>query len=112
MSLRGDVAAAGDATAVASVSMTAMTSWPATVAPSACRISTSHACLRCRQLEHHLVGLDVDEVFIARHRFATFLCQLTRVASATDSGNCGTLTSTRIKFLCLSSASRRAFHPS
>ena len=58
-----------------------------------------HARLRRRQLEHDLVGLDVDEILVARHRSPTFLCQLTSVASATDSGNWGTLTSTRIKNL-------------
>ncbi len=47
-----------------------------------------------RHLEDDLVGLEVHEVLVAGVRpLPAFLCHATSVASATDSGNCGTLTS-------------------
>ena len=50
-----------------------------------------HAVGRRRDLQHHLVGLEVGEVLItARSASPGCLCQATRVASATDSGSCGT----------------------
>ena len=44
-----------------------------TVAPSALTISTSTPSPRRRQLEHDLVGLDVDQVLVALHRLAGLL---------------------------------------
>ena len=59
--------------ALASVSMTAITSWPATVEPSALTDLDQHAGAGRRQLEHDLVGLDVDQVLVARDRVARLL---------------------------------------
>jgi hypothetical protein len=52
-----------------------------------------HASGRRWQFQNHFVGFDIDQVFVARDGSPTFLCQVSMVASATDSDSWGTLTS-------------------
>jgi hypothetical protein len=66
----GTVAAAP---ALPSLSMTAITCWPATVAPSPCGSRPARR-LRRGKLEHDLVGLDVDEILVARDRCRPVSC--------------------------------------
>ena len=74
-----------------SLSMTAITSWPVTVAPSPCRISTSTPACGAGSSSTTL-SVSTSTRFSSRATLSpSFLCQLTSVASATDSGNCGTL---------------------
>ena len=60
-----------------------------TVAPFWTFSSTMHAG-RTLHLEDDLVGLEVDEVLVAADRVAGLLVPRDQVASATDSGSCGT----------------------
>ena len=57
-----------------SVSITAMTSCAATVEPSRLADLGEHAGVGRRQLEHDLVGLDVDQVLVALDRVARPSC--------------------------------------
>ena len=58
---------------LASVSICAITSLLATVLPSPLTILTSTPGLRRRRLEHHLVGLDVDQILVALDVIARLL---------------------------------------
>ena len=53
--------------------MVAITSLLATVPPSPLTMLGQHAGLGRRQLQHHLVGLDVDQVLVALHGLARLL---------------------------------------
>jgi hypothetical protein len=76
-----------------SVSMTAMTSLEVTVDPSGRVISTSTPSPGAGNSSTTL-SVSMSMRFSSRLTASpAFLCQLTSVASATDSGNCGTFTS-------------------
>ena len=55
-----------------------------------------HACSRGRQLQYDFICFDIDEVFVTIDMLTLFFFQESRVASATDSDNSGTLISTSI----------------
>ncbi len=83
----------------ASVSMIAMTSCPTTVEPSPFRISASAPDTGAGSSSTTL-SVSTSIRFSSRLTASPgFLCQLTSVASVTDSGSCGTLTSTRMSML-------------
>jgi hypothetical protein len=69
-----DTAAAGDATdADASVSIRAISNDSATVAFN---YFNDDALRRCGQLQHHFIGFDINEVFIAGDGLAYFFVPL------------------------------------
>src|SRR5690349_3653825 len=87
------------ALAFASVSMTAMTSFDVTVAPSGRVISASTPSPGAGSSSTTL-SVSMSIRFSSRLTASPgCLCQLTSVASATDSGSCGTLTSILIGIL-------------
>src|SRR6202040_2522221 len=93
----GGVAVAAVAAPFASLSMTAITSCPATVAPSPFRTSTSTPATGAGNSSTTL-SVSTSTRFSSRSTgWPAFLCQLTSVASAIPSGSCGTLTSTRMR---------------
>ncbi len=84
------------AAAFASVSSTAMMSFDVTVVPSPFSTSTSTPSAGAGSSSTTL-SVSMSMRFSSRLTASpAFLCQLTSVASATDSGSWGTLTSTRI----------------
>src|SRR6476661_5323586 len=86
-------AALVDAAALPSVSITAITSFEVTVDPSGRVISVSTPSPGAGSSSTTL-SVSTSIRFSSRLTASPgFLCQLTSVASATDSGNCGTLTS-------------------
>src|SRR4029453_9573785 len=85
--------AAAAPSALPSVSMTAMTSFDVTVEPSGRVISTSTPSPGDGNSSTTL-SVSTSIRFSSRLTGSpAFLCQLTSVASVTDSGSCGTLTS-------------------
>ena len=89
-------AAAAVAAPLASVSMTAITSLDVTVAPSGFTSSTSTPSPGAGSSSTTL-SVSTSIRFSSRATDSpAFLCQLTSVASDTDSGSCGTFTSMRM----------------
>ena len=89
-------AAAAVAAPLASVSMTAITSFDVTVAPSGFTSSTSTPSPGAGSSSTTL-SVSTSIRFSSRATDSpAFLCQLTSVASDTDSGSCGTFTSMRM----------------
>lgn len=85
-------AGADEATvAEASVSIRAINLSPAaTVSPFRLRISTSTPFAGAGSSRTTLSVSDINQIAVSGYGFANLLCQVTRVASATDSDSCGT----------------------
>src|SRR6185437_2961485 len=97
--------------AVASVSMMAMISPPATVAPSPLMIFANNPVAGAGNSSTTL-SVSISIRFSSRAtRSPSFLCQETSVASATDSDNIGTLTSTGMAPILLVKFSRGTLLP-